>query len=118
VEDGSTFFLEGAELERQVGSADVHAAAQPLVKRMNGIAKLRSSSFRDVELGAGVRELDEQGEQRRHVVLAVGTVEPRRVRASIDTPMRNEKRRIEPLDRVQEHEGTATVSSEMSGAQY
>lgn len=77
VEDGSTFFLEAAELERQVGSADVHAAAQPLVKRMKGIAKLRSSSFRDVELSAGIRELDEQGEQRRHVVLAVATVEAR-----------------------------------------
>jgi hypothetical protein len=76
VADGGTFFLEAAELETQVGSADVHAAAQPVVKRMNGIAKLKSSSFRDVELGAGVRELD-QGEQRRHVVLAVGTVEAR-----------------------------------------
>ncbi len=77
VEDAGAFFLEAAELEAFDASADVHAAARPLVKLINGIAKLKSSSFRGVELGAGVRELDAEGQQRRHVVLAVGTVEAR-----------------------------------------
>ncbi|MEO8423313.1 MAG: hypothetical protein ABI595_05285 [Actinomycetota bacterium] len=77
VEDAGAFFMEAAELEELEQSVDVHATAGPLVQRINGLARLRSSSFRAVELGAAIRELDDRGEQRRHAVVAVGTVEAR-----------------------------------------
>jgi hypothetical protein len=42
-----------------------------LLPRINGVAKLKNGSFRDVAVGAAVRELDEEGIERQHgVVLA------------------------------------------------
>jgi hypothetical protein len=50
---------------------------ETLVATINGVARLRSSAFRNVEVGAKVRELTEGADPHQHVVLGVGTAEVR-----------------------------------------
>jgi hypothetical protein len=53
------------------GTPRFTAVVRELLPRINGVAKLKNGSFRDVAVGAAVRELDEEGIERQHgVVLA------------------------------------------------
>jgi hypothetical protein len=77
VEQEGHFLLEAEQFDDLHESAAVHSAARELLPRINGVAKLKIGSFRDVAVGAAVIELDEEGLERQHVVLLVGTVEAR-----------------------------------------
>ncbi len=69
--------LEAEQFDDLHESAAVHAAARELLPRINGVAKLKNGSFRDVAVGATVREVDEERIQRQHAVVLVGTAEAR-----------------------------------------
>lgn len=77
VEQDGHFLLEAEQFDDLHESAAVHAAARELLPRINGVAKLKNGSFRDVAVGSAVRELDEEGLQRQHAVVLAGTVELR-----------------------------------------
>jgi len=70
------YLLEAQQFEPLGEAAAVHAAARDLLPLINGVAKLKDPSFQDVDVGS-VRELDETGETRQHVVLLPATVEVR-----------------------------------------
>lgn len=77
VEQDGHFLLEAEQFDDLHESAAVHAAARELLPRINGVAKLKNGSFRDVAVGAAVLELDEEGLERQHTVVLAGTVEAR-----------------------------------------
>ncbi len=76
IEEDGRYLLEAEQFEALTESAAVHAAALALLPLINGVAKLRHRSFRDVGTGP-IRELDEDGKTRHHVVLGAATLEAR-----------------------------------------
>jgi hypothetical protein len=77
VEQDGRFLLEAERFDDLHESAAVHAAAYELLPRIIGVAKLKNGSFRDVAVGSAIRELDEEGRERSHLVLLAGTAELR-----------------------------------------
>jgi hypothetical protein len=77
VEEDGHFLLETEKFDGLHKSSEVHAVARELLPRINGVAKLKDGSFRDVVVGAIVRELDEEGTERQHAVVLAGTIEAR-----------------------------------------
>jgi hypothetical protein len=76
IEQDGTFLLEAEQFEVLTESAAVHAAAVTLLPIINGVAKLKSPSFRPVEVGS-IRELRGDGTTNQHVVVLAGTIELR-----------------------------------------
>jgi hypothetical protein len=76
VEQEGKYFLEAEQFESLAKSKDVHAVALALLPLINGVARLKHRSFRNVDVGA-LRENDEDGRRRQHVVLGVATLEAR-----------------------------------------
>jgi len=70
------YLLEAEQFEALTESAAVHAAALALLPLINGAGKLKHRSFRDIDVGP-IRELDEEGNTRQHVVVLAATVEAR-----------------------------------------
>lgn len=77
VEDGGRHFLEAAALDNLGTPGEVATEARPLIPILNGVARLERRNHHDVEAGAAIQELGEDGNLRQHVVLQVPTIEVR-----------------------------------------
>jgi hypothetical protein len=76
VQEGEEFFLESASFEPLDDSATVHSEAQRIMPRLNGAARLRERSFRNVATDVHVIELTDEGGRRKAIVTG-GGITPR-----------------------------------------
>lgn len=68
VRDEATFFLESATFEGLTKDVDVQDEARRLMRLINSAARLRSRSFRNVEIGSQVVELTPGGKKVSAIV--------------------------------------------------